>query len=72
MKTTITLLYIWKFKYKYKHLGQDNFINLEFNDNEIATQKNTQDAGRCLRHKKKCIALNIYIIKEKNEKCFWK
>lgn len=37
MKTTITLPHIWKFKYKSKHLGQDNFINLEFNDNEVVT-----------------------------------
>ena len=71
MKTTITLPYIWKFKYKYKHLGQDNFINLEFNNNEIVTQQNTQDAVKTV-YKKKCIALNIYIRKEKNEKCFWK
>lgn len=65
MKTTITLLYIWKFKYKYKHLGQDNFINLEFNDNEIATQKNTQDAGRCLRHKKEMYSLKYLYNKRK-------
>ena len=24
------------------------------------------------KHKKKCIALNIYIRKENNKKCFWK